>query len=397
MALRPGRGKNNPVSGGLQRLLDLVDSHLPNADHERIKKAYDYADAAHAHQTRSSGDPYIEHPLEVACILAELHMDEDTIVAALLHDVLEDTEATSEELKELFGEQVLLLVEGVTKLKINIDPAASERQRARAESTRAAESLRKMLLAVAQDVRVMVIKLADRLHNMRTLEALPPSSQTRIATETLDVYAPLAARLGIWQIKWQLEDLSFKVLHPEEFQSITDQVSKTRVQRESEVKEATELLRSRLDKMGLGHALLMGRPKHLYSIFNKIVKQGVPFEQVYDLLALRVIVKEPSECYMVLGLVHELWLPMPGLFYDYIAMPSRMAISRCTPRSSALVETRWRSRYAPRRCTKLRSTELQHTGHIRKGLRRKQVKTRLSSFVSSCLTGLMTVQPAATF
>jgi len=257
----------------------------------------------------------------VARIVADLRMDDDTIVAALLHDVLEDTSIAIEQVSSRFGPEVAHLVNGVTKLRTNVGSDATERQKAAAESNRAAESLRKMLLAMAQDVRVMVIKLADRLHNMRTIGALKPEKQTRIANETLDIYAPLAARLGIWQIKWQLEDLAFKVLHPKEFQEISEKVAKSRTQRESELVEATRVLRRSLDARGLQNTQIASRPKHLFSIFNKIVKQGVPFEEIYDLQAMRVIVEEQSECYLVLGIVHELWLPMPGLFYDYIAMP----------------------------------------------------------------------------
>ena len=305
----------------LQRLLDAVSDRMPDYDLEKIARAYHLAEAAHTGQTRSSGEPFIGHPLEVAKIVADLHMDAVTIVAALLHDVLEDTETTPETIEQEFGEGVLHLVEGVTKLKLTVDPEASPRQKRAAESARSAESLRKMLLAMAQDVRVMVIKLADRLHNMRTLDALPTTRQVRIAQETLDVYAPLAARLGIWQLKWQLEDLSFKVLHPTEFGRISDMVAKTRGEREGQVNEGIEKLRARLRERGLGNAEIMGRPKHLHSIYTKMVEQKVPFEEIYDLLAIRVIVDETADCYSVLGLVHELWLPIPGLFYDYIAMP----------------------------------------------------------------------------
>ncbi len=294
---------------------------MPEADLDKIARAYFMAEDAHAGQTRSSGEPYVGHPLEVARIVADLHMDADTVVAALLHDTLEDTPIEADAIQKEFGSEVAQLVEGVTKLRLNVNPEATPRQKAAAEKERSAESLRKMLLAMAQDVRVMVIKLADRLHNMRTLTALPESRQVRIASETLDVYAPLAARLGIWQVKWQLEDLAFKVLHPTDFQKISDMVAKTRQEREGQVEEALTALRGRLDEKGLKHVEIAGRPKHLYSIYNKIAVQKVPFEEIYDLLALRVIVEEQSECYTVLGLVHELWLPMPGLFYDYIAMP----------------------------------------------------------------------------
>ena len=305
----------------LDALLAQVRDRMPEEDLGKITRAYLLAERAHAGQTRSSGEPFVGHPLEVGMIVAGLHMDADTIVSALLHDVLEDTEITSEEIGDQFGQEVLALVEGVTKLKLNVDPAATPRQRKAAESERSAESLRKMLLAMAQDVRVMVIKLADRLHNMRTLVSLPETRQTRIAAETLDIYAPLAGRLGIWQMKWQLEDLSFKVLHPTDFTKISEMVAKSRDEREKQVGEAISSLRARLDERGLKHVEIMGRPKHLYSIYLKLSVQKVPFEEIYDLLALRVVVADAAECYSVLGLVHELWLPMPGLFYDYIAMP----------------------------------------------------------------------------
>jgi guanosine-3',5'-bis(diphosphate) 3'-pyrophosphohydrolase len=305
----------------LKRLLDSLRERMPQSDLDRIQRAFEVAEKAHEGQARSSGEPFIRHPLEVAKIVADLHMDATTICAALLHDVLEDTDIEPEAIETEFGTGVLQLVEGVTKLKLNVDPDASPRQRKAAEHARSAESLRKMLLAMAQDVRVMVIKLADRMHNMRTIDSLPETRQTRIASETLDVYAPLAARLGIWQLKWQLEDLAFKVMHPTDFAKISDMVAKSRAEREGQVQEGKEKLRQRLDDRGLKHAEVSGRPKHLYSIYNKMVNQKVPFEEIYDLLAIRVIVEDTAECYAVLGLVHELWLPIPGLFYDYIAMP----------------------------------------------------------------------------
>ncbi len=304
-----------------QTLLDEVRAARPDADLEAIRAAYELAKSAHEGQTRSSGEPYVTHPIEVARIVAGLHMDDDSVIAALLHDVIEDTAVTVEQVRAKFGPDIAHLVEGTTKLKIAPLPDGSARQRAAAETARAAESLRKMLLAMAQDIRVMVIKLADRLHNMRTLDALAPEKQTRIANETLDVYAPLAARLGIWQVKWQLEDLAFKVLHPKEFQEIADLVSKSRLDREAELEDAVSMLRQRFEERRLTGVSVTGRPKHLFSIFNKMVKQGIPFEEIYDLLAIRVILREPHECYLALGVVHDLFLPMPGLFYDYIAMP----------------------------------------------------------------------------
>lgn len=303
-------------------LLEAVKERRPDANLQRIRDAFYLAEKAHTGQTRNSGEPYITHPLQVARILADLSMDDDTIVAALLHDVIEDwTGADPEEIGKRFGPVVLEMVEGVTKLKFNAPTYATARQRAAAETARAAESLRKMLLAMAKDFRVIIIKLADRLHNMQTLDALPPDRQTRIATETLDVYAPLAARLGIWEIKWQLEDLAFKFLHPAEFQQISELVSRTRRERQSELDRAILTLKEGLEKRGLRGSEVTGRPKHLYSIFNKMVKQGLTFDQIFDLMAMRVIVKDNTECYIALGVVHDIWMPIPGLFYDYIAKP----------------------------------------------------------------------------
>ncbi|MGE0001635.1 MAG: bifunctional (p)ppGpp synthetase/guanosine-3',5'-bis(diphosphate) 3'-pyrophosphohydrolase [Fimbriimonadaceae bacterium] len=305
----------------LARLLAKAEELFGAEQKDRVQRAFELADGAHQGQCRKSGEPYILHPIEVAQIVADLHMDADSVVAALLHDVVEDTEVTIETVEEQFGKDVALLVESVTKLGLNLVPDASPRQRRAAESARAAETLRKMLLAMANDVRVMIIKLADRLHNMRTIQFVPPASQTRIANETLDVYAPLAARLGIWQLKWQLEDLSFKILHPREFQEISDLVAKSRGQREDELNRATTALRAKLDERGLANCMITSRPKHLHSIFNKIVKANVKFEEIYDLQAMRVITETKDQCYIVLGIVHDLWQPVPGLFFDYIALP----------------------------------------------------------------------------
>jgi len=306
---------------GLHDLLDMVRDQRPDANIPKIRYAYFLAEHAHAGQTRSSGEPYIHHPLAVARTLAQLQMDDDTLVAALLHDVVEDTSISAEKIAKDFGEDVRNLVDGVTKLKFNTVADLSSRQRAAAETTRAAESLRKMLLAMAKDFRVMLIKLADRLHNMQTLDALAPEKRTRIANETLDIYAPLAARLGIWQIKWQLEDLAFKHLHPQEFEYVSELVGKSRKEREEQLRIAILTLKEKFEKRGIKVAEMQGRPKHLYSIFNKMVKQGLKFDEIYDLLALRVIVEDKSDCYLALGLVHDTWVPIPGLFYDYIARP----------------------------------------------------------------------------
>ncbi|MBX3097295.1 MAG: bifunctional (p)ppGpp synthetase/guanosine-3',5'-bis(diphosphate) 3'-pyrophosphohydrolase [Fimbriimonadaceae bacterium] len=321
MAATPSPSTDPKILEVKDRLVSTYRDQRPRGESERIAAAFDLAAVAHEGQVRATGEPYITHPIEVALICLDLRMDDDSIVAAVLHDVLEDTPVQPEQIKKQFGPQVLDLIEGVTKLQKDVIPNASRQAAARAERNRAAESLRKMLLAMAQDVRVMIIKLADRLHNMRTIDALPPEKGLRIASETMDIYAPLAARLGIWQLKWQLEDLSFKVLHPKEFRDISDAVSKSRKDREAELKEATDILRNRLHAKGITNVQVVGRPKHLFSIFNKVVKQSIPFEQIYDLIALRVIVEENFECYLALGYVHDLWLPMQGLFSDYISAP----------------------------------------------------------------------------
>lgn len=321
MATPASSSSNDPVQDGLVRLSAKIRHHYPDADLDLVIRAVETAAKAHEGQTRKSGEAYVLHPIEVAEIVADLGMDVESVAAAILHDVLEDTDLTPETITAQFGPTVLQLVEGVTKLQLNIQPEADARQRRAAETARAAETLRKMLLAMANDFRVMVIKLADRLHNMRTLGALPAAKQTRIANETLDIYAPLAARLGIWQVKWQLEDLAFKTLHPDEYRKISELVANTRAEREEQLNEATEVLRKRLDERGLTTAKISGRPKHLFSIYNKVYLHGVPFEEIYDIIAMRIIVDETYQCYLALGVVHELWLPMPGLFYDYIASP----------------------------------------------------------------------------
>lgn len=306
----------------LHELLMAIREQRDDADIRKIRFAYFFAEQAHQGQVRCSGEPYIMHPLAVARILVDLRIDDDSIVAALLHDVLEDCpQIRPEHISRQFGADVLHLVEGVTKLRFKPQGELTDRERAVAETTRTAETLRKMLLAMAQDFRVMVIKLSDRLHNMQTLDHLPPAKRLRIARETLDVYAPLAARLGIWQLKWQLEDLAFRHLHPAEFHHVSELVAKTRGQREEELKQAILAIKLRFQERELKILDIRGRPKHLYSIFNKMVKQEVPFEEIYDLLALRVIVETVPDCYVALGAVHELFVPLMSLFYDYIARP----------------------------------------------------------------------------
>jgi guanosine-3',5'-bis(diphosphate) 3'-pyrophosphohydrolase len=278
---------------------------------ERIRRAWARASEAHRGQSRLSGDPYILHPVEVAKILADLHMDADTIVAALLHDVVEDTSVSLEDIEREFGPSVAALVDGVTKLS---------RLEVRSQEEEQVENLRKMFLAMARDIRVILIKLADRLHNMRTLKHLPPTRVRRIALETREIYAPLANRLGIFRIKWELEDLAFQFLEPEAFQEVRERVAKRRREREQAVEDAIRVLESRLRELNI-EAEVSGRAKHLYSIYQKMVTQGKDFSQIYDLMAMRVLVETVPQCYAVLGLVHEIWKPVPGRFKDYIAMP----------------------------------------------------------------------------
>jgi GTP pyrophosphokinase len=285
--------------------------YLPPDQVRRIEDACEFAVAAHEGQLRDSGEEYIQHPIAVADILLELEMDATTVVAGLLHDVLEDTDTTREELASRFGDSVAVLVDGVTKLTKLAFLTRREQQ---------IENLRKMFLAMARDVRVIIIKLADRLHNMRTLRHLPVDRQRRVAEETLEIFAPLANRLGIWRIKWELEDLCLRYLQPQEYYKLVEMVAKKRSEREGFIDELKRVLSAELDRAGISHEV-QGRPKHFYSIYQKMKRQGKSFEEVYDLLAVRVIVPEVKDCYEALGVVHTLWKPVPGRFKDYIAMP----------------------------------------------------------------------------
>jgi guanosine-3',5'-bis(diphosphate) 3'-pyrophosphohydrolase len=288
----------------------MVQAHIDH-DPEVIRAVYDYAATAHNGQKRDSGEEYIQHPIEVAAILADMNIDVTSIQAALLHDVVEDTDITIEDIQARFGDKVAELVDGVTKLSRISFLSKQEQQM---------ENLRKMFLAMARDIRVILIKLADRLHNMRTLKHLPAEKQRNIARETLEIYAPLTHRLGMWKLKWEFEDLSLRYLEPQIYYDLVDKVAMKRQEREGYIQEVTEALGARLAELSI-KADLQGRPKHFYSIFQKMQRQGKPFEEIYDLMALRVIVNSIQDCYEVLGVVHTLWKPMPGRFKDYIAMP----------------------------------------------------------------------------
>jgi GTP pyrophosphokinase len=291
-------------------LVAKVQPYDPSLDGSWLTRVYEVAQRAHGGQLRASGESYIEHPLAVAAILADLEMDRQTIAAALLHDVVEDTTITSEEVSAEFGEEIASLVDGVTKLTRIPYQSKEDAQ---------VENLRKMFMAMAKDIRVIIIKLADRLHNMRTLASLPPAKQQAIARETLDIYAPIAHRLGIWKIKWDIEDLCLRYLDPERYREIVDRVAKTRHEREADVATVIESLNAEFANLKV-NAEIQGRPKHFYSIYAKL-KKGRDFSTIYDLTAIRIIVDSVKDCYAALGAVHALWTPLPGRFKDYIAMP----------------------------------------------------------------------------
>jgi GTP pyrophosphokinase len=294
----------------IDELIAKVQSYDPTMEGSWLRSVYELADSAHEGQHRASGEDYIEHPIAVARILAEMEMDRATIAASILHDVVEDTVVTSEEVSARFGPEIAQLVEGVTKLTRIPYQSKEDAQ---------VENLRKMFMAMAKDIRVIIIKLADRLHNMRTLGSLPAAKQQTIARETIEIYAPIAHRLGIWKIKWDLEDLCLRYLDPEAYRDIAERVAKKRAEREAAVGSVVELLRGQFDKLAI-EAEVRGRPKHFYSIYTKM-KKGRDFATIYDLTAVRVVVDSVKDCYGALGIVHSLWKPIPGRFKDYIAMP----------------------------------------------------------------------------
>ena len=282
----------------------LTAAYMDEADEAMLKRAFEFAAEAHAGQCRKSGEPFIIHPIEVGIILADLRMDAETIAAALLHDTVEDTKVTGEEVERVFNPQVRALVEGVTKItRIEVESLTDEQ----------AATIRKMFVAMSKDIRVIVIKLADRLHNMRTLAALREDRRIFKSRETLEIYAPIAHRLGINSIKWELEDLSFFYLEPNKYKQVSRMVTESRAEREKYLADVIAVLHDEMDKLGIA-AQIMGRPKHLYSIYQKMTKKGKGFSEIYDLIAVRIITSSVKDCYSALGAVHTIWHPMPGRF-----------------------------------------------------------------------------------
>ncbi|TFG92027.1 MAG: bifunctional (p)ppGpp synthetase/guanosine-3',5'-bis(diphosphate) 3'-pyrophosphohydrolase [Candidatus Atribacteria bacterium] len=292
-------------------MLKRISQYAPQADLNLIKKAFRYSAKAHREQKRFSGEPYTSHLLEVAKILADLELDMITIVAGILHDVIEDTDTPLSTVKEEFGEEIAMLVNGVTKLSKISFKTREEQQ---------AENFRKMFLAMAEDVRVILIKLADRLNNMRTLQYIPPHKRVKVARETLEIYVPIANRLGISRIQWELEDLSLRYLEPTKYKGVVNRIAKNRLERESYVESIKDIIKKEIQKVNI-EAEIQGRPKNIYSIYKKMENGEKDFFQIYDLIAIRMICNSIRDCYAILGLLHSIWKPMPGRFKDYIAMP----------------------------------------------------------------------------
>ncbi len=346
----PRGGGINPM---LEPLIKTVRATHPKADIRLIDRAYEVAAHWHAGQMRKSGDPYITHPLAVTTILAELGMNTDTLCAALLHDTVEDTAYTLAELRKEFGEEVAALVDGVTKLdRVKYGEAAE------------AETVRKMVVAMSRDIRVLVIKLADRLHNMRTLRYLPREKQERKSREVLEIFAPLAHRLGMNTIKWELEDLAFATLYPKRYDEIARMVSERAPKRELFLQDVVEEVRSDLREAKI-KARVTGRPKHYYSVYQKMIARSVGFEEIYDLVGIRVLVDSVRDCYATLGTIHARWNPIPGRFKDYIAMP-KFNMYQSLHTTVIGSEGKPVERSGPGACTGGRSTASRRTGSTRR-------------------------------
>ena len=295
----------------LNDIVDRVQAARPSADIELIHKAYVFTEKVHHGQLRQSGEPYLIHPLNVAFLLADWNLDEETVVTGLLHDTVEDTVATADELRGLFGDSVAQMVDGVTKIsRVVISDIADQK----------AESLRKMILAMGKDLRVVLVKLADRLHNMRTIGHLPPDKQVSVARETQEIYIPIASRLGMSRVKMELEDRCLEVLHPEDYRELARLADERKRDRESHIRGVIELLEAKLKESGV-EAAVKGRSKHIAGVFQKMARQGIEFDHVYDFIGFRIVAKTVRDCYEALGIVHSLWKPVPGRFKDYIAMP----------------------------------------------------------------------------
>ncbi len=295
----------------LETLIEEIPKYQPGANLDLVNRAYRFSELSHRGQQRASGEPYLSHPLEVAGLLVNFKMDVTTVTAGLLHDVLEDTDATKDDLEREFGREIAELVDGVTKIGKLAFSSREERQ---------AENFRKMVVAMAHDLRVLMIKLADRLHNMRTLDYLPPDKGRKIAQETLDIYAPLAHRLGMAKVKAELEDLALRVMKPEDYLDLMRRVAKRRLEREAEINQLIAILKEKLGEVDI-ESKIAGRPKHFYSIWKKMHEGGREFDEIYDLTAVRVLTKTVRDCYGALGVIHSLWKPVPGRFKDFIAMP----------------------------------------------------------------------------
>src|SRR5215212_7776149 len=315
-AIEIGQKTEKPVKPQMMRQYDLIERvrrYNPNTSEALLNRAYVYAMKAHGEQRRASGDPYFSHPLEVAAILTDLKLDDATIAAALLHDTIEDTQTTRDEIDELFGHEIGTLVEGLTKLK-KLDLVTKEAKQA--------ENLRKLLLAIADDVRVLLVKLADRLHNMRTLEHAPPDTRRRMAEETIDIYAPLAGRMGMQEMRDELEDLSFRELHPDAFRVVTQRLTALAERNRGLIAEIEQQLKKELTERGIAIDV-KGRQKRAYSIWRKMERKSVGFEQLSDIFGFRLIVQTVEECYRTLGIVHTTWPMVPGRFKDYLSIPKQ--------------------------------------------------------------------------